>query len=464
MMTTAAGALRAFRGSILHCLDDPGASVSGTAIEFFEDGILVVENGRVTQLGHASSLLPQLPAGIDIADYSGKLIVPGFIDVHIHCPQTDMIAAYGEQLLDWLERYTFPTEQRFHDPDHAAEVAAFFLDELLRNGTTTALVLGTVHPHSVDTLFAAAQERNLRLIAGKVLMDRNCPADLRDTPEEAYRDSKALIERWHGQDRLLYAITPRFAPTSTEAQLRRASQLAREHPDAYVHTHVAENTAEVDWVAELHPWSRSYLDVYDRHDLLRDRSVLAHCIHFDDLDRRRMAETGAAMAFCPSANLFLGSGLFDLQAAKDLDARVGIGTDVGAGTSFNLLRTLSEAYKVAQLRGQKLAPFQAFYLATLAGARALHLDDRIGNFAVGKEADFVVLDWASTPLLGRRMSAAQDLVEKLFALIMLGDDRAIFATYIMGRLVHRRDPDGEDAGRNEKSSLEKPSIEMGALR
>ncbi|MDH3658833.1 MAG: guanine deaminase [Alphaproteobacteria bacterium] len=439
-MTAGPKGLQAFRGSILHCLDDPDNSSSGDNVAFFEDGILLVENGHVAALADAETLLPNLPDGLEIVDYTGRLILPGLIDTHVHFPQTDMIASYGEQLLDWLEKYAFPAERRFADADHAAEVADFFLDELLRNGTTTALVLGTVHPQSVDAIFEAASAKNLRLAAGKVLMDRNCPEDLRDDPESAYHDSKALIERWHRQGRLLYAITPRFAPTSTEAQLERTGQLAAEHPDTFLHSHLAENKAECAWVAELFPESRSYLDVYDRFGLLRERSVFAHCIHLDQTDRKRMAETGAAMAFCPSANLFLGSGLFDLAAAKAEGARVGLGTDVGAGTSFNLLRGLSEAYKILQLNGQKLAPFQALYLATLAGARALHLDDKIGNFDTGKEADFVVLDWRSTPLLGRRTDAAQDHVEKLFALIMLGDDRAVFSTYIMGRCAYRRAP------------------------
>ena len=431
--------MQAIRGAILHCLDDPGDALHSTNVEFYEDGLLLVDDGRVRRLGHASVLLSELPEGIDVQDYSGKLILPGFIDSHIHFPQTDMIASYGEQLLDWLEKYAFPTERRFEDADHAAEVAGFFLDELLRNGTTTALVLGTVHPQSVDAIFEAARAKNLRLIAGKVLMDRNCPDYLQDTPDTAYHDSKALIERWHRRGRLLYAITPRFAPTSSAAQLERTSQLAREYPDAYMHTHVAENKAEVNWVAELFPESRSYLDVYDHYGLLRERSVFAHCIHLDRTDRERMAETGAAMAFCPSPNLFLGSGLFDFAAAKDLGIRVGLGTDVGGGTNFSQLRTLSEAYKVTQLKGQKLAPLQALYLATLGSAKALYLDDKIGNFVLGKEADFVVLDWQSAPLLSRRVEVATDIVEKIFALIMLGDDRAIFATHIMGRCAYRRD-------------------------
>jgi guanine deaminase len=427
--------LQAFRGSLLHCLNDPGGhnSIDNAAVEYFEDGLLLVADGRIEKTGPAAALLADLPDDIVIEDYRGKLIVPGFIDCHIHYPQTDLIASYGTQLLDWLETYTFPTESRFADSEHAAEAAGFFIDELLRNGTTTALVLGTVHPQSVDAIFTAAGRRNLRLMAGKVLMDRNCPEYLRDTPDSAYRDSKALIERWHGQDRLLYAITPRFAPTSSAEQLQRAGQLAAEHPDTFIHTHVAENRDEVDWVARLFPESRSYLDDYDRFGLLRERAVYAHCLHLDREDRRRVAQTGAAMAFCPTANLFLGSGLFDLAAARELGVRVGLGTDVGGGTSFSQLRVLSEAYKVLQLQGQTLAPLQALYLLTLGSARALYLDDKIGSFATGKEADFVVLDPAATPLLARRMKTAGDITEKLFALIMLGDDRVVAATYVLGQ-------------------------------
>lgn len=428
--------LRAYRGTIVHCLGDPGASTD--AVERFDDGLLLVADGRVERVGPADALLDALPADLAVEDYSGKLIVPGFVDTHIHYPQTDMIAAYGEQLLEWLNTYTFPTERRFADPDHAAEVAEFFLDELLRNGTTTALVLGTVHAVSVDVFFEAARRRRLRMIAGKVLMDRNAPEWLRDTAESGYRDSRALIERWHGVDRLLYAITPRFAATSTEQQLQRAGQLASEHPDTFVHTHVAENRKEVAWVAELFPDSRSYLDVYDRFGLLRERSVYAHCIHLDREDRRRMGESGAAMAFCPTSNLFLGSGTFDLAAADAAGVHVGLGSDVGAGTSFSQLRTLSEAYKVAQLQGQRLSPWEALYLATLGGARSLYLDDRIGNFAPGKEADFVVLDPQATPLLARRTAQCRDLAETLFALIMLGDDRTVAATRVLGELVWRR--------------------------
>jgi len=368
-----------------------------------------------------------------MVDCFGSLILPGFVDTHIHYPQTDVIASYGSQLLDWLERYTYPAEARFADTQQAQEMAEFFLDELLRNGTTTALVFATVHAQSVDVFLQSASARNLRMIAGKVLMDRNCPEALRDTPERGYRESAALIEKWMGKGRLGYAITPRFAVTSSDAQLELAGKLAREHPQVYIQSHMAESREELARVRELFPSSRNYVEVYDRFGLLRERAVYAHCIHLDPEERGRMAQTGAAAAACPTSNLFLGSGLFDFAAAREAGMRVGMGTDVGGGTSFNMLRTLSEAYKVAQLTGQRLSPWRAFYLATLGGARALGLDDRIGNFEPGKEADFAVLRLDSTPLMARRIRAGATPAEKLFALMMLGDDRAVAATYVMGR-------------------------------
>jgi guanine deaminase len=423
--------VQAFRASILHFLDDP-LHGEDRSYRYYDDGVLVLRDGRIEALGDASLLTA--PPGVEPIDYRGALIVPGFIDTHVHYPQTDMIAAYGEQLLTWLERYAFPTERRFDDALHARDVAEFFLDELLRNGTTTAMVFATVHPESVDALFSASAARDLRTIAGKVLMDRNCPEFLRDTAARGYEDSQCLIERWHGRGRQLYAVTPRFAPTSTDDQLRLAGRLLDEHAGVFLQSHVAENRNEVAWVAELFPWSRSYLDVYDHFGLLRERSVYAHCIHLDATDRQRMAQAGAAMSFCPTSNLFLGSGLFDLKAAAASGARVGMGTDVGGGTSFSMLRTLSEAYKVAQMAGQTLSPLRAFYLATLGSARALHLDALIGNFEHGKEGDFTVLDLTATPLLARRMRQTDGLAERLFLLMMLGDDRAIRATHVMGRL------------------------------
>ena len=441
MNSTKTLGMKAFRADILHLLDDPGDTINyetSAQIEFIKDGLLVVKDGLVAERGSASTLLKTLPADCVIVEYPDQLIIPGMIDTHVHYPQSDMIASYGEQLLTWLETYTFPTESQFSDHAHGRDVAGFFLNELLRNGTTTALVFGTVHPESVDAFFEEAQRRNLRMIAGKVLMDRNCPDYLQDTPETAYTDSKRLIEKWHGRDRLLYAVTPRFAPTSSSEQLAKAGRLLEEFPDVYLHTHVAENKDEVAWVRELFPESRSYLDVYQQYKLLKPRSVLAHCIHLDEEDKHCMAQTGAAAAFCPTSNLFIGSGLFDYADMNKHDVRVGLGTDVGGGTSFSLLETSSEAYKVTQMLGKKLSAFQALYLATLSGAKALYLDDKIGNFEVGKEADFAVLDLAATPLIERRVKHCKDLHEKLFSLMMLGDDRAIAATYVLGELAHKK--------------------------
>ena len=435
--TSAATRVRAFRGEILSFRGDP-ALLGERAVEHYADGLLVVRDGAVAALGPWAELVETLAPDEKIVDYTGKLILPGFVDTHTHYAQTDVVASDGEQLLDWLERHTYPAERRFEEPAHASAVARFFVDELLRNGTTTAMVYATVHPHSADAIFAAAEARKLRLLAGKVMMDRNCPAYLRDTAQSSYDDSKALIERWHGRGRLGYVVTPRFALSSSEEQLRLAGRLLDEHPGVFLQSHLAENRAEVAWIAELFPESRSYLDVYDRYGLLRERAVYGHCIWLDDTDRRRMGETGAAMSFCPTSNLFLGSGLFDVEAALRHGVRVGIGTDIGGGTSFSMLRTLDEAYKVSQLAGRRLAPLRAFYLATLGGAHALCLDDRIGSLAPGREADFVVLDPAATPLLARRMQSVRSLEEKLAVLMVLGDDRAVAATHILGERAYAR--------------------------
>ncbi|MCI0516892.1 MAG: guanine deaminase [Woeseiaceae bacterium] len=424
---------QAFRASILHCIADPGESGDKSAIEYFDDGLLLLCDGRIEQAGPAERLLPALTPDVPVTDWRDKLIVPGLIDCHVHYPQIDMVASCGEQLLDWLERYAYPAERRFVDAEHAAEVAGFFTDALLQNGTTTALVFATVHAQSADAIFSAAERRNMRLISGKVLMDRNCPEDLRDAPGGGLRESQELIERWHGQGRLSYAITPRFAVTSTDAQLRAAGQLAAAHPDVFLHTHLAENRAEIDMVRRLFPQSSGYLGVYGDFGLLRERSVFAHCLHIDDADRQAMHSHGASIAFCPGSNLFLGSGLFDLRSASAHGLRVGIGSDVGGGPNLNLLKTLSDAYKVLQLNGQSLPGYRALYLATLGAAKALYLDDRIGNFASGKEADFIVLDSASSPMVRRRLSRTQNVAEKFFALMMLGDDRAVAATYLMGK-------------------------------
>lgn len=426
----------AIRASFLHFNADPERR--GDACEYLEDGLMILKQGRIQMLANAADWIDYLPDGSALYDYSGRLVMPGFIDTHTHYPQTEMIASHGLQLLDWLQQYTFPTEEKFAERDHADRIAEFFCEQMLANGTTTSAVFATVHPQSVDAIFEQAQQRDLCLIAGKVMMDRNAPPALCDSVESSYRDSSELIRRWHLQGRNLYAVTPRFAPCSSPEQLEVCAQLLSENPGLYLQSHVAENRDEVDWVARLFPDSRSYLDVYDSHGLLGPRSIYGHCIHLDQQDRERMAASGAAIAFCPTSNLFLGSGLFNLEDASRQDIRLGLATDVGAGTSFSMLRTLAEAYKVCQLGGQRLTPLKAFYLVTLGAAESLYLDHRIGNFARGKEADFVVLDLAATELMQCRMDNASSLEERLFALMMLGDDRCVQATHVMGKRQYSR--------------------------
>ncbi len=421
----------AVRGRIAHCTEAPSVA----DVEYFDDGAIIVADGRIDAVGPAEQLLPAGDDDLVHIDHRGQLIVPGLIDCHVHYPQTDIIASFGEQLLTWLETYTFPEESRFGDIAHARSTADFFVRELLRNGTTTALVFATVHPASVDAIFEAAADHNMRIAAGKVLMDRHCPEALRDSVDSAYSDSRALIERWHGVGRAVYAVTPRFAVTSTDAQLDAAARLLHEYPDTLMHTHLAENHDEIAWVGELFPAARSYADVYVQHGLVGPNSVFAHGIHLDATDRDALAAGGSALAFCPTSNLFLGSGLFDWQAARDAGIDVGVGTDVGGGTSFSLLRTLAEAYKVLQLKRQSLTSLDALYLATLGGARALSMADQIGNFETGKEADFIVLDSAATPLVERRLARTNTLDEELFVQWMLGDDRSIAATYVAGKRV-----------------------------
>jgi guanine deaminase len=434
--------LRAHRASILHFLADPDKVPLEQAYEYFEDGILIVDGDQIVQVGSAETLLLSLGDDAELVEHTNKLIMPGFIDTHVHYPQTEMIGAYGEQLLDWLEKYTFPVEAQFADAAYARDIADRFLNELLRAGTTTALVFGTVHKESVDSFFEACEARNLRMIAGKVMMDRHAPDTLTDTPESSYQDSKQLIEKWHERGRLSYAVTPRFSPTSTEAQLKKAGQLMAEHPGVYMHTHMSENLDEVAWVAELFEDCEHYLDTYDQAGLLGRRSVFAHCIHLNNDEWARMAETQSGVAFCPSSNLFLGSGLFHLSKAVSCEVNVGLGTDVGGGTSFSILQTLNDAYKALQLRGEQLSPFKGLYLATLGGAETLDLSDKIGNFKPGKEADFIVLDKACTPLMEFRLSKCKSLFEQLFVFSILGDDRAIQQTWSAGKLVHDRDATG----------------------
>ncbi|EHL96687.1 guanine deaminase [Acetobacteraceae bacterium AT-5844] len=431
-------ARRALRGTVLTFTGDPFLAEDPAAtLSITEDALVVMEDGVVAAV---TPYHPDHERALEVVHYPDAILCPGFIDCHVHYPQTQMIGAYGAQLLDWLNRYTFPTEEQFADPAHAAEVARLFLAELLRNGTTTAAVYCTVHPQSVEAFFTESHRLNTRMIAGKMLMDRNAPAALLDTAESGHADSKALIERWHGKGRQLYAVTPRFAPTSSPEQLEAAGRLWREHPGTYLQTHLSENEAEVAWVEELFPDRHGYLDVYDKAGLTGRRAIFGHAVHLTEAEFACCHRTGSALAHCPTSNLFLGSGMFRLAEAKrrGRPVCVGLGTDLGAGTSFSQLRTLGEAYKVAHANGTALDALHGFYLATRGGAQALDLERIIGSIAPGYEADIVVLDLKATPLLAFRMAHAQDWLEKLFVLMTLGDDRAIRATWVAGELRHAR--------------------------
>lgn len=430
----------AIRGDLLDFTATPtwgGTATQG--VRWRPDHWLLVDGGRI-----AGALPAAQPPGEDWqrVDHAGRLVMPGFIDTHVHCPQLDVIASYGAGLLDWLETYTFPAERRFADPTVAHAGAALFLDALLAHGTTTAVVFPTVHKVSAEALFEAAAARGMRLLAGKVLMDRHAPDGLRDDVEGAERDCEDLIRRFHGHGRNRYAVTVRFAATSTREQLAMAGRLVQRHEGVYMQTHVAENTDEVKWIAELFPEARSYLDVYARHGLLNERAVLAHGIWLDAGDRQRLADTGAQIAFCPTSNLFLGSGLFDWQAAIDSGHRVSLASDVGGGTSLSMTRTLAEAYKVQMLRGTRLSAWTALHTATRGAAEALGLAHEIGHFDAGATADLVVWDWAATPVAAHRDAVArgavaplpaQDLHARVFAWMTLADERNRVATYVAGR-------------------------------
>lgn len=432
----AAPARRALRADLLDFTTDPGLGVPNPmAVRHRPDHWLLVEGDRI-----AAVLTPADAPGDDWPreDHRGRLLLPGFIDTHVHSAQIDVIASFGTELLDWLERYTFPAEARHADAAHAGTRAEAFVEALLAHGTTAAVVFPTVHVASVDALFGAAGRRGMRLIAGKVLMDRHAPDDLRDDVAGAEADCEALIGRWHGQGRLAYAVTPRFAATSSPEQLAMAGALLKRHAGLYLQTHVAENRAEVAWVARLFPRTRSYLDVYDRHGLLGERSVFAHGIWLDAADRRRLAASGSQIAHSPSSNLFLGSGLFDWRALHEAGVGVSIASDVGGGTQLGMPRTLADAYKVQALRGEKLNAFKAVHAATLGAAQALRLDGEIGRLEPGHVADLCVWDWAHGAVAEQRDRLARDLHERLFAWMMLADERALVTTVVAGRTQYKR--------------------------
>ena len=420
------------RGHLVHFLSDP--SLGGSeAVQSFSDGVLIIEAGRIAACGRYADLGERYRACEARYHYPDRFIFPGFVDTHTHFAQTDIIASPSPSLLDWLNHYTFPEEARFSDPAHGRAVAEFFIQELLCQGITTASIFATVHSESCEAIFQAADDRAMRIIAGKVLMDQNAPEFLCDTAQGGIEASRALIDRWHGRRRLRYSVTPRFIPTSSEIQLKLAAALYHEFPDLHLQSHVAENEDEIAWVKRLYPNSRSYLQVYQDFGLLGPRATYAHCIWFDDDDRRLMAATQTAAAFCPTSNLFLGSGLFDLAAARSHGLTVGLATDIGGGTSFSMLRTMQEAYKVAQLKGLTMTAEECFYLATLGGAKALGLDSMIGSFDPGKEADVIVINPQATALSRRRMQSTKTLSEQLFVTMMLGDERMVEQTHILGR-------------------------------
>jgi guanine deaminase len=430
------------RGQILHFLGDPGDQDVPETYQYWPDGALWLKDGKIAELGTFAELRTKIPpetlASAELFDYSGSLVLPGLIDTHCHYPQAGVIASFGRQLLDWLNDYTFPAEAAFGDPAVGKATAEYFINRLLAHGTTTASVFATVHPESVDAFMAEAHHRKLRMLTGKVMMDRNAPDNLLDTVAQAERDCVTLIERWHGRGRLRYSVTPRFAPTSTPAQLGLAGELYISRPDLHVQSHLSENSAEVAWVKTLFPDCRDYLDVYRRHGLVGPRTIYGHCIHLAPIELAEMAQLGAAAAFCPSSNLFLGSGFFSHAQTANAGVRVGLATDVGGGTSFSMLQTMGEAYKVSQVHQRPLSALRAWFLATLGGARALYLDEFIGNFLPGKEADFVVLDSRASPELDFRLKNSDKLGEHLFAMMILGDERCVKATHILGNPVHVR--------------------------
>ncbi len=428
----------AIRGDLLDFSAEPAwGDTESPAVRFRPGHWLLVDEGRIVAV-QAEAPGPEWVR----EDHAGRLILPGFIDTHVHSPQLDVIGSYGTELLDWLETYTFPAERRYADEAVAEQGAAVFLDALLARGTTAAVVFPTVHKVSADRLFAAAEQRGMRVIAGKVLMDRNAPDGLRDDVAGAERDCLDLIARWHGRARLAYAVTVRFAPTSTPAQLAMAGALCKADPTLYMQTHVAENRAEVQWVRELFPDARSYLDVYARAGLLHPRSVLAHGIWLDDDDRAALRDAGAQIAHSPSSNLFLGSGLFRWRDAEAGGAAVSLASDVGGGTDLSMLATLRDAYKIQALSGERLTAWKGLYAATRGGARALGLDAEIGSFEPGRLADVCVWDWASEPVAARRMAVARGLHEKLFAWVTLADRSNLVSTRIAGVERYRRPPGG----------------------
>ncbi len=429
----------AIRSAALNFKANPFLVGSGAATEYISDALIVIENGLIKSFGTYDQLKSTLTDDIEIKTYRDSLLLPGFIDTHVHYPQTQIMAAFGKQLVDWLNNYTFIAEQQFRDFDYAKSIAQLFLDECLKAGTTTMMTYCTVYPESVDAFFEAALEKNMRVIAGKVLMDRNAPRALLDqTVKIAHEQSLELIKKWHGRERLSYAITPRFAPTSTPEQLESTADLWKKNPGTFLQTHLSENLGELAWVKNLFPERTDYLDVYDHYGLLGNRAVFGHGIHLSESEWQRLHDSNSSIAHCPTSNQFLGSGLFQFdQAYKTGRAvKVGLASDVGAGTSFSALQSMNEAYKIAQLSGYSLSSHHAFYMATRGAAVSLDLEDKIGSLGKGMEADLLILNLKSTSLIEFRMKYCKNIEEVLFVQMMMGDSRATKAVYVAGELAY----------------------------
>ncbi|KAA9005673.1 guanine deaminase [Histidinibacterium aquaticum] len=418
-------------GQTLSFHGDPFAEGWESVARHIRRGAVLISDGRIEAVGEADDLRAANPEA-RVHDYGERLITAGFVDAHMHYPQTGIVASWGKRLIDWLEGYTFPEEIRLENPAYAAEVADLTLDLALAHGTTTVASFCTIHLHSADIFFEAASARGMRVVAGKTCMDRNAPESLRDTAQSAYDDSAALIAKWHGRGRATYAITPRFSPTSTPEQLEALGALWAEHPDCLMQTHLSEQTDEVAWVSTLYPEARDYLDTYEAHGLLGERGLYGHAIHLTERERARLAETGAAVVHCPTSNTFIGSGLFDMEGLTRQGINVGLATDTGGGSSFSMLRTMAAAYEIGQLRGRPLHPAELLWLATEGSARSLHLQGTVGHLGPGAEADIVVLDLASTPAIAQRSGRAEDIWEQVFPTLMMGDDRAVAATWVGG--------------------------------
>lgn len=423
--------LNILSGDLLTFNADPFEAPPEEAVHILTDSAILIEGGQIVARGSRSAVLEAHPEATHHA-HPGKLICPGFIDAHAHYPQTAMIASWGKRLIDWLNTYTFPEEQRFADPAYCAEISKRYLNLTAAHGTTTMASFATVHPASVAAFFAEAQARNQRVVAGKTCMDRNAPEGLQDTAQSAYDDSKSLLDEWHGTGRISYAITPRFSPTSTPAQLEAMGALWAERPDCLMQTHLSEQIDEIEWVRGLFPTARDYLDTYEQFGLLGARGVYGHSIHLEPREIDKLHEVGGAVVHCPTSNTFIGSGLFDMMGLKSRRLSVGLATDTGGGSSFSMLRTMAAAYEIAQLKGASLHAGQLLWLATQGSAKALHLEDKIGSLDVGMEADIAVLDLASTPAISQRYKNSEHIWESVFPTLMMGDDRAIAQVWIGG--------------------------------